>query len=772
MIRSRKRAPALPRLPRGDRAPRKGRRSGRPSAPAVLSREPELGPLEAVARAVAHAEERQTVIPEAEIRATALGHAPGRWTLADIDAAIARLVREGELVETPRRGADRAFVTDRAVKAERRLLELARAGRGRAVAISDSAAVDARLEGGRLTDGQREAVRTLLLTKDAVVGVQGHAGSGKTTMLREVAALAGERRVLGLAPSASAARVLAREAGVEAETLQRFLVRHGDLSDPGKLERARSELGGALVAVDEASMVDTVRMEALLTVAKNLGIARVALVGDTRQLRAVDAGQPFRLLQKAGMETAVMDEVLRQRDPELRQAVRQSREGAPGAAIEGLGERVREAARGELGGEAGRRWLAMDPEDRAETAIMAPTHAIRRETNDAVRAGLEDEGALHGASLRIDRLVDRRLTRAQAAEIRSWESGDTVVFHRDAYGCREDDVCIVKNIEDGMVVLDAPGGERRFRPSGNSARWCRLHDTEEIEIRAGDRIRWTRNRMSRPGRRRRTELVNGGEAEVVAIEDRLVRFRHPDGRAFTLARNDVQLRHLDHAYCTTVHAAQGRTARSAIAVLESAGAVDQALFHVELSRASENFLLITDDRDGSCRSAGGPARRRRRRAGGPGHRSGQASGRGPGDFRGAGLRLAGAAAAAARRRAGTRTRCRGIRQDHGAGGVAVRDRGPAARHAPVGGRRCWRGTRAGWPTSVHAWTWRRGSGRTGGNGRRSAGRRRREGCLPEEMPGARRMATGGRRAPGGGACAARRGRPPRGDRGDRARPAP
>ena len=60
----------------------------------------------------------------------------------------------------------------------------------------------------------------------------------------------------------------------------------------------------------------------------------------------------------------------------------------------------------------------------------------------------------------------------------------------------------------------------------------------------------------------------------------------------------MQLRHLDHAWCTTVHAAQGATARSAIAVLESAGAVDQALFHVELSRASEEFLLLTDDREG------------------------------------------------------------------------------------------------------------------------------------------------------------------------------
>ena len=76
-----------------------------------------------------------------------------------------------------------------------------------------------------------------------------------------------------------------------------------------------------------------------------------------------------------------------------------------------------------------------------------------------------------------------------------------------------------------------------------------------------------------------------------------VRFRNDEGREFTLARTDPQLRHLDHAYATTVHAAQGKTARTAIAVLDAAGATDQALFHVEVSRASEAFLLLTDDRE-------------------------------------------------------------------------------------------------------------------------------------------------------------------------------
>ncbi len=595
-IRSMKRAPALPRLPRENAARRAAPPPSRPLPPAELSPEPETGVLEAVARAVAHAAERRTTVPEAEIRAVALGHAPGRYTLSQVDAAIDRLVRGGELIEVERRGMDRAFVTDRAVKAERRVLAAMRAGRGKGMVLADAGKVEERLEASRLTQGQKEAVRTVLLSGDLVIGVQGHAGSGKTAMLREARALLGNARIHGLAPSAAAARVLQREAGIPSRTLQYFLTRFADLTDPGALARARGEYAGMVLAVDEASMIDTMRMADLLRIADRLGVARVALVGDTAQLRAVDAGQPFRLLQKAGMKTAAMTEVLRQRDPELLRAVLQSREGEPAAAIEGLGERVREAPREELGHEAARRWLALPPEEREDTLLLAPTHAIRRQANEAVRDGLETEGVLHGRVFGIDRLVDRRLTRAQASDIGSYQPGDLAVFHRDHYGCRQDDVCTVTGIEDGMVVLAHPDGEdRRFRPSGNAAWYLRICDTERIELRAGDRIRWTRNRKA--PRSGAPDLVNGGEAGIVEIGSRAVRFRDAEGREFNVALSDPQLRHLDHAYCSTVHSAQGRTARAAIAVLDAGGAADRALFHVELSRVTDEFLLLTDDRE-------------------------------------------------------------------------------------------------------------------------------------------------------------------------------
>ena len=215
-LRTLRRTPALPRLPRGriaERAAASPRMSpDRSTVPATLLADPELGVLEAVARAVTHVGERRTTISQAAIRAMALGHAPGRYTLADIDAAIERLVREGELVETVRKGMDRAFVTARALLSERKVLAAMRSGRGKGPQLADREAVDRHLGAGRLTDGQKEAVRTLLLSSDWLVGVQGHAGSGKTTMLRTARELLGTTRILGLAPSASAARVLEREA--------------------------------------------------------------------------------------------------------------------------------------------------------------------------------------------------------------------------------------------------------------------------------------------------------------------------------------------------------------------------------------------------------------------------------------------------------------------------------------------------------------------------------------------------------------------------------
>ena len=84
---------------------------------------------------------------------------------------------------------------------------------------------------------------------------------------------------------------------------------------------------------------------------------------------------------------------------------------------------------------------------------------------------------------------------------------------------------------------------------------------------------------------------------MLSIDARRVRLRTEHGESLALRRSDPQLRHLDHAYSATVHAAQGATVPSVIAALPSAGLTDQTLLYVEMSRAAEDFVLLTDDRE-------------------------------------------------------------------------------------------------------------------------------------------------------------------------------
>ena len=561
-----------------------------------VSLPPAPSALEIVGRTVSRLEERYPVFAERELEALALGHSPGRHSLGEIREAVAWMVRDGHLVEAELRGSDRSYVTDRTLKAERRVIAAMKAGLGAGEALAGADEVAAHLAGAGLTAGQQEAVRTVLLSRDRIVGVQGWAGTGKTTMLRHVWELAGDRPVLGLAPEARAARVLERESGMNVRTLQWFLTRCGSaLGDDRAEDRLRQMFGGSLVVLDEASLVSTDRMGSLMRIADRLGVARLVLVGDTGQLRAVEAGQPFLQLQRAGMTTVQMDEVRRQRNPVLRAAVLASRSGEPGKAVELLGSSMHEVAFDELGEAAARTWLALAPEARERTLLLAPTHAHRADINGTVRAALADEGVLRGKALTIERLVSLGMTRAEKGDVRNYREGDAVVFHQDMvnYRVRKDEALTVTGIEGERVVLRHPDGRpRHIKPAGRVRYDLDVYETRPIEIRAGDRIRWTRNDHGR-------ELVNGERAEVAAIARGRVRLVLEDGRKVSLRADDPQLRHIDYAWSSTVRGAQGSTADGVIAVLDTSqrALTDQSTFYVEISRARDRAVVLTDNLD-------------------------------------------------------------------------------------------------------------------------------------------------------------------------------
>lgn len=144
-----------------------------------------------------------------------------------------------------------------------------------------------------LTGPQTEAATAVAGTEQLVM-VVGPAGTGKTTALAPgVAQLNQERRlVLGVAPSAAAAQVLARECGITADTIDKLLVEHDGRRPPA----SRYDLpAGATIIVDEAGMLATDTLARLAALADHRRW-RVVLVGDPLQFSAVGRGGMFELL--------------------------------------------------------------------------------------------------------------------------------------------------------------------------------------------------------------------------------------------------------------------------------------------------------------------------------------------------------------------------------------------------------------------------------------------------------------------------------------------
>ena len=221
--------------------------------------------------------------------------------------------------------------------------------------------------------------------------------------------------------------------------------------------------------------------------------------------------------------------------------------------------------------------------------VLDRTHEMREEINAVVRRGLADEGVLGRRSVEIGRLVDRRLTRMHTADPESYRPGDVAVANRDVYGLGEGEAWTVAGVEDGEVRLQRRGEHRAFRPSGNAARNLSLCESRPLSLRSGDEIVWTRNI-------RRLKLINGERATVERITRDRVHVRTESGRAIRFAADDDDLRHVDHAWSSTVHRAQGITRNNVIAVLDSASMMsDRAMLYVEMSRARDGFVLLTDD---------------------------------------------------------------------------------------------------------------------------------------------------------------------------------
>jgi conjugative relaxase-like TrwC/TraI family protein len=272
--------------------------------------------------------EREAVVDERALIRDGLRRGMGDVTFDQVRGNLNARIASGEFQAVERTHIPaRQFTTAKTIAAEHEIIGRVRDGRSQVKPVlSRSQALSIADCHQHLNRTQRSVVEDVLSSPDRIQGIQGFAGSGKTTTLSVIrsAAEAQGFQAEGFAPTSRAARQLG-EAGVEAGTLQGFLSRSTAPSPPDQRH---------FYFVDEASLASTNQMRDFLS--RLAPQDRVLLIGDTRQHQGVEAGRPFEQLQEAGMRTAKLDQIVRQKDPELKSAVEMLATGQVSAALDAL----------------------------------------------------------------------------------------------------------------------------------------------------------------------------------------------------------------------------------------------------------------------------------------------------------------------------------------------------------------------------------------------------------------------------------------------------
>jgi ATP-dependent exoDNAse (exonuclease V) alpha subunit len=438
-----------------------------------------------------------------------------------------------------------------------------------------------------LNSAQRTVIQEVLTSPDRIHGLQGLAGTGKTTVLssiREGAEQSGYA-IEGLAPTSRAAAHL-REAGISATILQSFLAR----GSQGQVEG--DPASRHLYLLDESNLASTKQMRTFLD--KIRPQDRVLVIGDTRQHQCVDAGRPFEQMQDAGMRTSQLDQIMRQKDPELLNAVLHLATGKTEEGVRLLGEqgRVTEVRDGNDRIAAIAKDYVARPEN---TIIVSPDNRSRQAINQAVRTELHATGALADDDREFRTLTHRSdmtgadrewAARYQAGNILKYTSGSKL------HGIeRESSARVIStNGRDNTLTVEREDGQTvTYDPK--RLKGANVYQEVTREFATGDRIRFT-------APDKQLEVNNRDLATIVKLEGGqiTVQMDTKGGRFVTF--DPAKMRSFDHGYAVTSHSSQGLTEGRVIANIDtdsSRSLINTRLAYVAISRASEDARIYTND---------------------------------------------------------------------------------------------------------------------------------------------------------------------------------
>lgn len=536
-----------------------------------------------------HVFERSAVQDGRAILEAALARSMGESTYSSIRQEFQRRINTGEFQELSQIGARRQYTTRVMAGMEREIVARMLEGNGRdygdPMLVSPQVRIATEDRHPELNPSQLQAVDEILLSREKIVGLDGVAGVGKTTTLaaiREGAELDGYR-VEGFAPTSRAAQKLG-EAGIETSTLQQHLAR-GQQPDRGEKQ---------LYVLDESSLASTRQLHEFIERLRPND--RALFVGDRRQHEAVEAGRPFAQLQDAGMKTVKLEEIVRQKDPELKEVVQELARGNVQEAINNLDQQGRvHEIRGhdELISAIAKEYARL-PEN---TLVVSPDNRSRMEISERIHTELQGKGLVRGEECIIRTLVPRQeLTGADRTWAAKYEVGDFLRYSRASKetGIGKGQYAQVRSIDaasNRLTVRLQDGTERTYDP--RRQRGVSVFREEVRRFSVGDRIQFTAPADD-------LKIANR-ELGVIRELDGVGRLnlKMDSGRSIGIDPNRPP--HLDYGYAMTSHSSQGQTADRVLIHVDTELAakdlLNNRMAYVSVSRGAFDAQLFTNDRE-------------------------------------------------------------------------------------------------------------------------------------------------------------------------------
>lgn len=531
--------------------------------------------------ALDHHLERKSVASDKEILATAIKQSIGKATPEDVQKAF----RENHDILSANEKLRTFITTKDALKEEKQLIARCISSRNKYRPINEHYEIQNPL----LNDQQKAAVHHTLSSTDGIAIITGKAGTGKTTLMKEVqqGILASGKRIYSFAPSSEASRGVQRSEGFDnADTVAKLIAD----------KQLHSELKHQIIWVDEAGMLSNRDMNSLLTIADSQS-ARIILSGDTKQHTSVERGDALRVIQQeTGIKPVTVSKIQRQRNNEYKEAVQFLGDGQTEKGFQKLDqigaireipdnrERVQAVANDYL-----QTAYKGGTEPQKDVLVVSPTHAEGGLVTQEIRQQLKDRQLIGQQDRNYLSLRNRQLTEAEKQQAENYQSGDVLVFHQHGKGGIKagNKLSVHEASENGLYAKDGKGID--YNIAFSEAKKFTVYEPKELQVAEGDKLRITANGQSNEGK----HLFNGTTHYIEGF-DKSGNIKLSNGSTIS-----QDFGHINLGYVSTSHASQGKTADKVIISQSSATfrASSMEQFYVSASRGREAVSIYTDDKE-------------------------------------------------------------------------------------------------------------------------------------------------------------------------------